>query len=191
VSQEVILGVWAGYALAGTPQNVPQDQLQPYIDEVKNEIHFLTDAATTSWGALRAKYGRNEPYPLKYIEVSVRRPAHLWHVLTLPCSGNEDFLSKATATYATYRWPMYVTQLKAAFPNLYFIDTAHVSTNLSPAATHSQHLFSILACQFLTVKHLSRLPQLQHSDLVRRKCSNVRHVQPQPAVFCGRVRGNL
>jgi alpha-L-arabinofuranosidase len=71
--QEVILGVWSGIALNGSPKIVPEDQLQPYIDEVINEIHFLTDPPTTNWGALRAKYGRTAPYPLSYVEMYAPR----------------------------------------------------------------------------------------------------------------------
>jgi hypothetical protein len=33
---------------------------------------------------------------------------------------------------------MYVNQLKAAFPNLKFIDTAHASLALSPQASYSK-----------------------------------------------------
>jgi alpha-N-arabinofuranosidase len=64
--------VWAGLALNGKPSRiVPQDKLQPYIDEVIEEIHFLTDPATTTWGALRSKYGRHEPYSFLYVEMFV------------------------------------------------------------------------------------------------------------------------
>jgi alpha-N-arabinofuranosidase len=48
---------------------VPQDQLQPYIDDAVNQIEFITAPANTTYGALRAKYGRAEPYKLKYVEV--------------------------------------------------------------------------------------------------------------------------
>jgi alpha-L-arabinofuranosidase len=71
----VILGVWAGISigdysnLPGWPV-VPEDQLQPYIDEVIHEIQFITDKANEStWGAWRASLGREEPYELKYVEM--------------------------------------------------------------------------------------------------------------------------
>jgi alpha-L-arabinofuranosidase len=73
----MILGIWDGIA-AGNYSDlpswpiVPEDQLQPYIDSAINEIEFLTgDASTNEWAALRAEYGREEPFQLKYIEVSV------------------------------------------------------------------------------------------------------------------------
>ena len=67
--QTVILGVWDGYSL--TQGAVPQASLQPYIDDVINELHFLLDASTTTWGALRAKYGRTDPYVIPYVEMYV------------------------------------------------------------------------------------------------------------------------
>ena len=63
-----ILGVYAGYSLQ--PETVSQADLQPYIDDVINELEFITaDASTNSWGALRASYGRTEPYSLTYVEM--------------------------------------------------------------------------------------------------------------------------
>jgi alpha-N-arabinofuranosidase len=72
----VILGIWDGIATGNysdlpTWPVVPQDQLQPYIDDAANQIEFITAPANTTYGALRAKYGRPEPYKLKYIEVCV------------------------------------------------------------------------------------------------------------------------
>ena len=71
----MLLGVWDGISigdysdLPGWPI-VPQDELQPYIDDVIHEIEFITaDAATNEWGALRASLGREQPYALKYIEM--------------------------------------------------------------------------------------------------------------------------
>jgi alpha-N-arabinofuranosidase len=65
----------AGLSLGGSPRVVPENQLQPYIQEVIDEIQFITgDAKTNKWAKLRAQYGHPEPYKLKYIEI-----------------GNEDF----------------------------------------------------------------------------------------------------
>lgn len=63
------------YADLSTFPVVPEDQLQPYVQEAINQIEFITgDAKTNEWAKLRAKYGHPEPYKLKYIEI-----------------GNEDF----------------------------------------------------------------------------------------------------
>lgn len=75
--QTVILGVWDGISIGDYSDLpdwpiLPQDQLQPYIDDVVNEIEFITaDAETNEWGALRASLGRAEPYALHYIEMYV------------------------------------------------------------------------------------------------------------------------
>ncbi|KAG9126775.1 hypothetical protein FRC07_002011 [Ceratobasidium sp. 392] len=122
---EPILGVWAGlaigdYANLSTFPVVPEDQIQPYVQEVINEIHFITgDAKTNEWAKLRAKYGRTEPYKLKYIEI-----------------GNEDFFG--VDTYVKYRWKAFVTGLKAAFPDSGFeyLATSLPDTALTPAYTY-------------------------------------------------------
>ncbi|CAE6481323.1 unnamed protein product [Rhizoctonia solani] len=122
---EPILGVWAGlsigdYADLSTFPVVPEDEIQPYVQEVINEIHFITgDAKTNEWAKLRAQYGHPEPYKLKYIEI-----------------GNEDFFG--TETYVKYRWRAFVTGLKAAFPNSGFeyLATTLPDTGLDPAYTY-------------------------------------------------------
>jgi alpha-L-arabinofuranosidase len=48
---------------------VPEADLQPYIDDVLNEIEFITGDASTQWGSVRAGLGRQEPYALKFIEM--------------------------------------------------------------------------------------------------------------------------
>jgi alpha-N-arabinofuranosidase len=49
---------------------VPEADLQPYIDDVLNELEFIVgDATTTEGGKHRASLGRTEPYSLKFIEM--------------------------------------------------------------------------------------------------------------------------
>ncbi|CEL56035.1 hypothetical protein RSOLAG1IB_07488 [Rhizoctonia solani AG-1 IB] len=122
---EPILGVWAGlsigdYANLSTFPVVPEDEIQPYVQEAINEIHFITgDAKTNEWAKLRAQYGHPEPYKLKYIEI-----------------GNEDFFG--VDTYVKYRWRAFVTGLKAAFPDSGFeyLATSLPDTALDPAYTY-------------------------------------------------------
>lgn len=65
---EPIMGVWAGYALGGT--SVPENQLDPYIQEAIDQINFaIGDPATSSAAALRASLGRPQPFKLLYIEI--------------------------------------------------------------------------------------------------------------------------
>ena len=48
---EPIMGVFAGYALDKT--SVPEDQLQPYIQEAIDQIHFaVSDASANDAGEL-------------------------------------------------------------------------------------------------------------------------------------------
>ncbi|EIM91767.1 glycoside hydrolase [Stereum hirsutum FP-91666 SS1] len=126
----VILGVWDGISIGDYSDLpdwpiLPQDQLQPYIDDVVNEIEFITaDAETNEWGALRASLGRAEPYALHYIEI-----------------GNEDQFQEDS--YAAHRWNMFVTQLGAKFPDLVFIATSYPSLALDPAYTYiDYHMYN-------------------------------------------------
>ncbi len=98
---EPILGVYAGYTLNGT-----SDTGQTLLDDVTsaiNELHYVLDPVTTSWGALRAANGHPAPYNVNYVEV-----------------GNEDWFS---STYST-RYPLFYNAIKAAFPNLKVIATS-------------------------------------------------------------------
>ncbi|KAB5590422.1 hypothetical protein CTheo_6139 [Ceratobasidium theobromae] len=122
IGAEPILGVWAGLSLSdsGSLPVVPEANIQPYVQEAINEIHFITgDAQTNEWAKLRAQYGRTEPYKLKYIEI-----------------GNEDFFG--ADTYAKYRWKAFVTGIQAAFPNSGFeyLATTYPTTALNPQYTY-------------------------------------------------------
>lgn len=62
------MGVWAGYALGGT--SVPENQLDPYIQEAVDQINFVIgDPAKNSAAALRASLGRPDPFKLLYVEI--------------------------------------------------------------------------------------------------------------------------
>ncbi|KAF5318563.1 hypothetical protein D9619_010790 [Psilocybe cf. subviscida] len=115
VGMEAIMAVWAGYALGGT--SLPEDQLQPYIQQAVDQINFVIgDPAKSAAAAQRAALGHPKPFPLTYVEV-----------------GNEDFF--AAASYV-YRWKDFVTALQAEFPQLHFIATSDTfSPILSPSPT--------------------------------------------------------
>ncbi|KAJ7508458.1 glycoside hydrolase [Mycena galericulata] len=104
------LGVWDGISIANysdltTWPVVPESELQPYIDDVLNEIEFIVgDAESTEGGKLRASLGRTEPYSLTFIEI-----------------------------YAAYRWDAFVSAIGAKYPDLQFIATSLPSTALTPA----------------------------------------------------------
>ncbi|KAF7330131.1 hypothetical protein MSAN_02462900 [Mycena sanguinolenta] len=119
---EPILGVWAGISTANysdltTWPVVPEAELQPYIDDVLNEIEFIVgDSQTTDGGKLRASLGRTEPYSLKFIEI-----------------GNEDTFQ--ADSYAAYRWNAFVSAIGDRYPDFdfEFIATTLPSTALTPA----------------------------------------------------------
>ncbi|KAI1874462.1 hypothetical protein JX265_004670 [Neoarthrinium moseri] len=107
---ELIVGVWAGLALNGGV--TPQDELQPFIDDALDQIEFIRGAADSTWGSLRAKYGHPEPFTLKYVEV-----------------GNEDWLAGAPEgweTYKSYRFPMFLEAINAAYPDIQVISSGSV-----------------------------------------------------------------
>lgn len=71
---EPVLGVWDGLYLNN--DTIPQAGIEAYVQDVLNELEYITGAANTTYGALRAKYGHPEPWSLNYVEI-----------------GNEDFLN--------------------------------------------------------------------------------------------------
>ncbi|KAJ8482482.1 hypothetical protein ONZ51_g5328 [Trametes cubensis] len=100
---EPIMAVWAGYSLGGT--SLAENQLDPYIQQAKDQINFVIgDPATSAPAELRASLGHPEPFKLRFVEV-----------------GNEDFF--AANTY-TYRWHDFVSALQAEFPQIRFIATS-------------------------------------------------------------------
>ncbi|KAJ7361013.1 glycoside hydrolase [Mycena albidolilacea] len=117
------LGVWDGISIANysdlsTWPVVPEADLQPYIDDVLNELEFIVgDATTTEGGKHRASLGRTEPYSLKFIEI-----------------GNEDQVRVLrNLPYAAYRWNAFVSAISAKYPDFEFIATSLPSTALTPA----------------------------------------------------------
>ncbi|CAF1096502.1 unnamed protein product [Adineta steineri] len=117
-----ILAVYAGYSLDG--KAVPQDQLQPYIDEVVKELDFLTASANDNrMGALRKQLGRSEPFDIRYVEI-----------------GNEDWLGAAINTY-DYRWTTFYNVLSKRYPNITFIATTAKTINSPPAV--DDHFYQV------------------------------------------------
>lgn len=98
---EPILDVYAGYSLDGS--SVPEEDLGPYVEEVLNELEYLTGSKDTKWGSLRAAHGHPEPFNIKYIEI-----------------GNEDWFS---TTYE-YRYKVFYDAIKKAYPDVIIIETA-------------------------------------------------------------------
>ncbi|KAI5777416.1 alpha-L-arabinofuranosidase E [Geopyxis carbonaria] len=101
MSLEPVLGVWAGLSLGGGI--VTGAALQPYITDVLHELEYITGAASTPYGALRAANGRTEPWPLTYVEI-----------------GNEDQYNGGLDSYGA-RFTAFHAAISAAFPALTII----------------------------------------------------------------------
>lgn len=48
---------------------VPEDSLQPYIQDALDAIEYAIGPVTSPWGKRRAAAGHPTPYPLKYVEI--------------------------------------------------------------------------------------------------------------------------
>ncbi|PWN50627.1 glycoside hydrolase [Violaceomyces palustris] len=93
-----ILSIYAGYSL--DRQAVPEDELQPYVQDALDQLHFLLDESG-EWAELRASFGRKEPYSfLKLVEI-----------------GNEDWINNAPDTWP-YRYPAFRDAIAKEFPQL-------------------------------------------------------------------------
>lgn len=131
-----LLAIYAGYSL--NRETVPENQLQPYIDDVINEIDFLTASADTNpMGALRRSLGRAKPFDIKYVEI-----------------GNEDFF--APDSYR-YRWPAFYNVLSKKYPNITFIATVIPSGQTVPAVDdHNYETPEYFINNFRRYEHIPR-----------------------------------
>jgi len=107
LKMEPVLAVFAGYALRHDYVK-PGPDLEPYVQDALDEIEYVTgDAATTQWGAQRAKDGHPAAFPLHYVEV-----------------GNEDWFDKSGSYDG--RFAQFFNAIKAKYPALQVIATAEV-----------------------------------------------------------------
>ncbi|PYH88482.1 Arabinosidase A [Aspergillus ellipticus CBS 707.79] len=99
-----VLGVWDGFALdsgGGTP--LTGDALTPYVDDVLKELGYILGSTSTTYGALRAASGQEEPWNLTMVEI-----------------GNEDHLGGGCNSYAE-RFTTFYDAIHAAYPELTLI----------------------------------------------------------------------
>lgn len=86
----------------------PGPLLEPYVQDARDEIEFLTsDAKTTYWGGQRAKCGHPEPFKLTYVEI-----------------GNEDYFDRSGNYDA--RHTQFHDAIKARYPKLQLIATSRL-----------------------------------------------------------------
>ncbi|KAJ5106074.1 hypothetical protein NUU61_003421 [Penicillium alfredii] len=101
---EPVLDVWAGFALqSGGNTPITGDALKPYVDDVLNELEYVLGDKSTKYGALRASYGRDDPWPLKMVEI-----------------GNEDNLGGGCQSYSE-RFTAFYDAVHKAYPDLTLI----------------------------------------------------------------------
>ena len=99
---EPVVGVFAGYVLNG--DHLDGDYIKPFIQDALDEIEYIMGDASTKWGAVRARDGHPEPFPLHYVEI-----------------GNEDFFDRS-GSYPN-RFKMFYEAIKARYPQLQIIST--------------------------------------------------------------------
>lgn len=103
IGAEPVVGVFAGYVLNG--DHLDGDYIKPFIQDALDEIEYIMgDAQTTKWGAIRARDGHPQPFPLHYVEI-----------------GNEDFFDRS-GSYPN-RFKMFYDAIKARYPQLQIIST--------------------------------------------------------------------
>ncbi|KAL6238317.1 hypothetical protein BDW75DRAFT_237617 [Aspergillus navahoensis] len=95
-----VLSVWDGKSFGGI---VSGEDMQPYLEDIKNELEYLLGPPTTPLGGLRARNGHPAPWPIQYIEI-----------------GNEDDYSGGCDTYPDRLVQIYDT-IHALYPNLTLI----------------------------------------------------------------------
>ncbi len=99
---EPVVGVFAGYVLNG--DHLDGEYIKPFIQDALDEIEYIMGDASTKWGAVRARDGHPEPFPLHYVEI-----------------GNEDFFDRS-GSYPN-RFKMFYEAIKARYPQLQIIST--------------------------------------------------------------------
>lgn len=122
---EPILAVWSGLYLDGTI--IPQDELQPYIDEALALLEFIMGSSDTPNGALRASlgYGTAPLAQINYVEV-----------------GNEDNLSGGSDSYMEYRFPMFYEAISSAYPDMNIIaSTVNITLPNDPKTLGDYHVY--------------------------------------------------
>ncbi|KAK8121262.1 alpha-L-arabinofuranosidase [Apiospora kogelbergensis] len=107
---EIVLGVYNGLSLDG--DILSKEELVPFVEDALNQIEFVSGAASTKWGAVRASLGHPAPFKLQYVEV-----------------GNEDWLAGKEAGWASfkeYRFPMFLEAINKAHPHITVISSGSV-----------------------------------------------------------------
>jgi len=126
-----VLAVYGGYSLGGQVVK-PGPDLEPYVQDVLDEIEYVTGGPDTKGGALRVRDGHPAPFELNYIEV-----------------GNEDNFDRQH-TYDG-RYAQFYKAIKAKYPKLQIIATMPVK-GIAPDVV-DDHYYKREAGMFEESKH--------------------------------------
>lgn len=97
---------------------IPDDQLQPLVDDTLDAIEYAIGPADSTWGARRAANGHPAPFPLKYIEV-----------------GNEDQGPRYGERVALFE-----KAIKAKYPQIKVVLSSWISGIDEPAIRAAGHV---------------------------------------------------
>ncbi|KAL5333536.1 glycoside hydrolase superfamily [Aspergillus crustosus] len=95
-----VLTVWDGKSYGGI---LTASEMDPYLDDIMNELEYLLGPTNTHYGALRAQNGRKRPWSIQYIEI-----------------GNEDDYSGGCDTYPGRLIGIY-NAIHSKYPNITLI----------------------------------------------------------------------
>ena len=136
---EPVLAVYAGYSLKGT-HIVPGPALTPFVEDALDEIEFVTGDTTTKWGAVRAKLGHPNPFPLHYVEI-----------------GNEDEFDKSGSYEG--RYVQFHRAFKAKYPNLKLIATTPLKRDQVQPDLIDDHFYRRAEDFYAMADHYDHLPR--------------------------------
>jgi alpha-L-arabinofuranosidase len=99
-------------------QNVPMDQMRPWVQDALDAIEYANGPATSKWGAVRAAAGHSAPFHLTYMEI-----------------GNENGGPPYQERYA-----LFYDAIKARHPEIRLV--ANMPTEKRPADIVDEHYYS-------------------------------------------------
>jgi alpha-L-arabinofuranosidase len=98
--------------------HIPLSELDEWIEDALAAIEYAIGPPTSKWGALRAKNGHPEPFPLRFVSI-----------------GNENWGPLYEERYARF-----YDAIKARYPQIQLIATAHVKSR--PIDILDEHYYS-------------------------------------------------
>ena len=96
-----------------------EEMTKEYLQEALNALEYALGSEDTPYGSLRAKYGRKEPFRLKYVEI-----------------GNENWGPEYSERYR-----LFYDTLKKAWPQVIYISNAHTEREGLPTEMADEHYY--------------------------------------------------